>query len=316
MRSKLFIDKLSLTLNIPIADHGHVKGAFDYACLDDRLERESNVHSELFKNYAHAYRLNFGPTCFCTVQLQPRRPGHRFIRLEWNPNLAQAANPESIGMIHALLSECVPSYESIQLFDARITRIDLAFDVYRTRVESVFISSLLRKNSSGQYVQLSEEFLHTGYVNARYVGKPGSDKYLLIYDKDLEAANREIRPIPAIPRYPIPRTRFELRLRNVGTLSQLAMQGNPWLAYSVTSRMRVSGIKNDFAWQHFLDSCSYRGAQAALSMIPNRRKRTEYRNALYESTPPQWWNPEQIWRELVPAISSAWGLSLNPEMAH
>lgn len=279
--------------------------------------REENSHSGLFKSYRNAYHIKFNQQESCTIQIRPHKKNNRFMRIEWNPNKAQQVRIDSWRCIASVLSECIPSYSFDLITNATITRIDLSFDLRRISIESLLIFATLRKNFSAQYLQLHETFGKTGRLNALEIGRSDGDQYLLIYDKNLE---RETRPIGGIPRSSIKsqylptvhrikahRTRFELRLRSVGTWANLLLLSNPFESYTVKSYINVGGVKNDHHWQFFIDTCKWRGTQATLSLIENRRERTRYRDALQVLDPPTWWSPVQIWAELPNAVRQTFG---------
>lgn len=316
-RTNLFIDWLSLTLSINNSYHNEVMDRLHGLAVDGVIFREENAHSGLFKSYRTAYHIKLNQKEFCTIQVRPHIPSHRFMRIEWNPNKAQKAHIDSWHYIQNILSECIPSYSFDLITNANITRIDLSFDLRRIPIESLLVFATLRKNFSARYLQFHEKFGKTGRLNALEIGRSDGDQYLLIYDKNLERETRQSSGIPhssvdsqnprTAHRIKASRTRFELRLRSVGTWGDLNSISNPFERYTVISHINAGCVKNDHHWQFFIDSCKWRGAQAALSLIENRRERTCYRDALQVLDPPTWWSPEQIWVELPNAVRQTFG---------
>lgn len=319
MRSHLFIDRLSMTILIEPAERSPVVEILLSLASDGTLHAEQNRYSGLLKSYRYAFYLPFDEERSCSIQVMPRAPGSRFMRLEWNPANAQKVHADPMGHIVELLRRCVPSYSANLILDANITRIDLSFRLYRIHVDSLLVFTTLRKPVSGRYFAPHAQYDRTGRLNSMEIGRPDGDQYLLIYDKCLERENRQIgrlaqfaaslRHSPEVRRIKAPLSQFELRLRNIGNIENLGSMPNPFTLYSIINHTNAGGIRNDHQWQWFVDSCKVRGGQAALSMIENRRERTEFRNALRESNPPSWWNPVEIWREVPDAIRMALGLA-------
>jgi hypothetical protein len=324
VRKHLFIDRLSLTFPIPDRKHNTVRANLETLCLDAELEKIEDRYSDLLKGYRSAYRLMFDDDLFCAIQIQPHKRGHRFMRLEWNPNAAQRVCAEATLRILVLLRRCLEIDPLETLARAKITRIDLSFNLRRVSLNSFFISTQLHKAVSGDYLQYHHTYARDGYLNARYIGKADSNKYLLMYDKRLhtecalirknpqttERANGLGRPDVRLPKI----TRFELRLRRVGTLEKLMDMRNPWAQYSVTQAINTGGVRNDHLWQFFILSCKQIGAQAALSMIEDFNERNRFRKALNLCGAPNWWNPDVIRAELPRALAEALGVQMESQI--
>lgn len=315
VRSSLFIDWLSLTLPIRPSLHRSVKGELELLCTEGELEHVSDQYSELRKGYRFAYRLMFDDDLFCAIQIEPFNPGTRFMRLEWNPASAQRVCGNAIQRMMHVLARCTSGNPLQLIARANITRIDLTFDLHRVSLDSFLVHTTLRKNYSGQYFQLHEEFHPTGKLNARYIGKPDGERHLLMYDKRLQVKMQQIRKNPtrrmddrgrsAIKRIVPTRTRFELRLRKVGSWEKLFELPNPFEKYTVIACKNLGGIAHDHHMRFFISACQTWGAQSALSVIKNTRERKKYADALKVCDPPSWWNPELIRAELPKAIARA-----------
>lgn len=321
IRSDLFIDWLSLTIHISPSQHQSVKGALEHLRVAGELERIDDQYSEFRKGYRYAYRLMFDEDLFCAIQIEPYKNGVRFMRLEWNPNSAQRVCPEATTRLLQVLAECTPGDPMQLIANARITRIDLTFDLHRIALDSFFVHATLRKNYSGQYFQLHENFEPKGKLNARYIGKSDSGQYLLMYDKRLEAEMQQIRRNPrhrredrspsGLRRIMPTRTRFEMRLRKVGSWRQLRTLPNPFEKYTVVSYENLGGVRHDHHWKFFVWACQTRGVQAVLSEIKNPRERKKYDDALKLGEPPSWWNPSLIQAELPAAIYRVFGTEMG-----
>lgn len=273
----------------------------------------ANRWSDLRRNYALAYRMvGLNSKSLCTVQADPYelrqasftgmplrsdRGQRGFMRVEWNPS---ALGPLSKSRLSMLLETIVPGY-SAQLFlsTARVTRIDLSFDIYNVHPDSFLVfTPPLRKTVSVRYAYGGE-----GGCNAIQIGSSTSDRQLLIYDKRLQLdLQSRARTVPLLRRS---RTRFELRLQ-ASSLQALMTGPNPFAQYVVVPKalMSTQGFKLhevDF----FLDSCIQRGAQAALSRIEDIRLRRKYAEALRAIPSPNWWQPSITWAQLPRALADA-----------
>lgn len=280
--------------------------------------------SGLLKIYSIAYSLEFGGGESLVIQMAPweglRASGEashrrRFLRCEWNPAKASLANAFSSARIGEVLGHLIPGFSSTRWHqNMHVTRLDLAFDLYRVSLDGICISALLRRAFSGIYTH--HRYGAGGRRTGLEIGKPDSDCYLRVYDKNLERQYRQNGGLVRTPARNITASRvlrrtrscvrFELQLRDVGLLERLGAMSNPYDRYTV--REISGGVQNDHVFGWFLDSCRLRGMQAALSTIANQRQRTAYIRLVRETAPPPWWNAETLWREVPAAIGGAFRL--------
>lgn len=300
------IDKLSMTIDINSRAHSGVLQRLQAMELHEDVLRVTNADSNLLKSYRYAYLVNISPDQACTIQIAPKDRGdrRRFMRLEWNPHKSSRGGGNSFDRILHCLSECIPTFDPIAVItESSITRIDISFDLFRVPVDSLLAFTILRKPNSRRFAELQQDYGPRGYLNSVDLGRYDADRYLVIYDKNIERRKRGIGGIglykngTTVGYRPIPRTRFELRLRDVGTYRDFLTLPNPYENYTITTFRSARAPSQDHHWVHFLDSCEVRGAQAALSLIENRRIRTQYRDALRACQPPDWWNPSLLWEE-------------------
>lgn len=313
-RTELFIDKLSFTLQVERELRDSVVSAFEHEAITGNLLRVTNWSTGLLKSYSRAYQMPLGGEEKLSVQLVPyiddqevgqvRRRNRRFMRVEWNPTKAGVVDRLSFQRIFGLLSRCIPNLSLERFFaDASLTRVDISFDVFGLRIDRLSVITTLRKPNS--------RFAMTpaGRMNSMEFGRPNSDRYLLIYDKRLELASRPRTSLPhgnqRVIRRVRERTRFELRLHDIGRLDGLFEEPNPLMQYTVREVSVLSQKFPAHLLAYFSDSCLRRGMQAALSLIENRRERASYVSLLREHSPPRWWDPVQIWGELPNAIRRA-----------
>ncbi|MGE0347703.1 hypothetical protein [Hydrogenophaga sp.] len=171
------------------------------------------------------------------------------------------------------------------------------------------VFSLLRRAFTGHY-----KYGPLALLNAIEIGRAKGDKYLRVYDKIVQLKNALLEgnsdPLerylpPARGRRTIPHVRFELQLRDVGSLPDLLRMSNPWAGFTVRTIRGIAerGTGHVFSW--FLDSCRMRGVHAALSFIEDQRQRTKFANRVREASPPTWWDADAIWAELGDALQVA-----------
>jgi hypothetical protein len=326
-RSSLFIDWLAQTIKISSHEHTEVKHRLDAMVIEERiLPPAAGKYSELTKSYRHAYRIPFGDGCFCIIQIAPYKTSHRFMRIEWNPATALRVCTNPFQRINDCLRECIPSYSFDEhIWDSKITRIDLTFDLRSVALDSFLIHTILRKPFSGRYYYPHEEHDQRGKLNEIHIGKPDGDKFLTIYDKELERKFRKnfcnedlIVHSPTFhrgSRVKTSQTRFELRLGPIASFEEFRTMQNPFSAYSLTGFEYLGGIALNHHWHFFTDSCKQRGAQAALSLIENDRDRKKYADALKGGTP-GWWNDDEIWSERDDALDRVFAASEVPIYEH
>jgi hypothetical protein len=282
------IDKISLTLPLFGIDANPrlVHEIFEQI-TQDRTELERARDPDLFKNYRYAWLLRLDEENHCVVQYSPRGRNTNFTRLEWNPAKVGA---RGMNRIRNFLAECLPSIDEA-INNARITRIDLAFDVWRVHIDSILIFAGSRKPNSRAYFQSN------GRLNALEIGLRKSNRFFKVYDKRLNDIENGKRRIAGS------KTRFELSLKDIGGWAQLETMQNPFPFYSVLMLVNIGGVSTDHTWQWFVDSCKGRGAQAAISLIQDRRQRKAYQSALRELDPPNWFDPDSLWSELPDALN-------------
>jgi hypothetical protein len=315
-RSPLFIDKLSLTLAPKHHECERIKMRLEGLVLNGELERVDDNFSELRKGYRYAYRLWIGENYYCAIQVHPYKKESRFMRIEWNPARAPVGRAHPFQCIISVLSQCTTNCMEL-IHRARITRIDLSFDLKRIAVDSFFIREATGRSTSGHYKSLKEEFGADGRLNSRFIGKPDSGRYLLIYDKRQQLRDAQIRgnTRPSIRREGMVSkrieahlTRVELRLRDLNSIDALLSLENPYSRLTVSTFAGIQAVLPGHLGKFFVGACQWKGLQAVLSDIKNRRERKRYKDAIRESAPPSWWDSDAIWGGLPAAYYSALGI--------
>lgn len=340
MRTDLFVDRLSMTLDVPPRDQISL-----IHCLEGLMSQEiladAGPYSDLRKAYRHAFKFELANSTV-TFQLEPygtpagttRAAGaRRFLRVQFNPAKARAEQFDVLGFIVEHLQAAVPSFTHQHLLmSASITGIDLTFDAF-CRIESFDLFYILRAIATRRYSVLSavdEQTLETSYhpnglVNSKDYGKYDGDRYLVVYDKVTELRTCQIEGLSNSARgvyrrcavtnrwirYERPRTRFELSLNDVGNAANLLRMRNPFRRYTVRHLgAELRGLRQH-EQQMFYDSCARRGLHQALSLIEDKSERKRFANAVRALPTPTWWEATRIWAELPHALALAFGVSVE-----
>jgi hypothetical protein len=99
-------------------------------------------------------------------------------------------------------------------------------------------------------------------------------------------------------------------LRSGIYLRELELLRNPFDRVQLFSLSAADALRKDYRWQIFLRCCERIGAQAALALLPDK-KRSVYLGRLSQGAF-HWWKPNTIWADLRPAFDD---LGLFPESA-
>ncbi len=285
-RGSLFIDKISFTLPaLNSTTQHHIIDQLQAATFAGDIE--SIPFSELLKNYLSAWTLPLRNGSRMTIQAMPRRRSSNFLRVEFNPRRASWYGVEPMVELARILAPAFTDFAEC-LIHANVTRIDFAVDLLNVPIEELLIFHTTHATKS-------RVFEANGKVTGYYVGSRESNRYAVMYDKIAQLRSQG----SAAPRGI--RTRLELRCANVGSFTTIASMSNPFDAFQLA---RIGGTRNqDWTWPLFLDSCRFRGAQAALTQITDKQKRAAYRQALILENRPVWWQPEELWNERGHAIN-------------
>ena len=100
------------------------------------------------------------------------------------------------------------------------------------------------------------------------------------------------------------------KLRSGIYLHELDLLKNPFDRVQLFSVSAANTLRKDYRWQIFLRCCERIGAQAALALLPDK-KRCAYLKRLSQGAF-HWWKPNTIWDGLRPAFDD---LGLFPESA-
>lgn len=280
--SALFIDKLSLTYDIPPEEQN---GLIQF--MRDLAESEDIIMQSLYPYYRNmGYRWNwkiplpFADNRSVLISLQPRDSRDGFFRVEWNPHrTTRQGNAEVWELLHRLLLD-----ENFQTFVSRahVTRIDLAVDVSPLTPNQIWVSA-------PRLINVKHVFGRRGSLRTMILGSRRGRKRISIYNRDEDEEEMATDDLST--------TRFEVRLRFGMELRALQTLANPfdgiqvcWVSYDDPSDLNLNE-------RLFLDSVRHRGAHAALQLVGDRwETRQRYRDLLYERFNFAPWRPASIWR--------------------
>lgn len=290
--SRLFVDKITLTFPVLSKER-----------QDDIKERLCNcagngdidlvLHGDLLQRYMEAYTVPLGRRQSIVIQVAPRDERMNFMRVEFNPTRRTPEQEHPFIVLMSIISPVWPAFLD-SLPHARVSRVDFAIDIYGVHIDCLGI----HHNKRATY---SRYFARDGHTAGFYLGERASNRGVLLYDKKRQEKNYHRRY------YRQERTRVECRLKDSGTFAGLFNIPNPFDLFSLTLYPPDGHLSHEYL--HFLDSCRCRGAQAALFLIKDRRKRAAYRTWLNENCRPSWWRPDAIWNQRMAAIEGILGVS-------
>lgn len=288
--SHLFIDKIALTIPVQSRTLQHNITDWLQTCADSGIIRLIS-YGDLLARYHLAYGIPLAYGRNIIVQAAPRDESLNFLRLEFNPNNKGPAQEHPFSLVTSILCEAWPAFV-LALERARLNRLDFAVDIYDMHIDRLGVHHNTRST-------FSKNFARSGRTTGMYLGQRTSNRHVVIYDKKREARECHSRILRREC------TRVECRSSDIGPLSNIHDMPNPFASFALSVYPMCDALEHNYA--HFLDSCRYRGAQAALHLIRNRRKRAEYRMWLADNCCPSWWCPETIWSQRIEALRMALG---------
>lgn len=231
------------------------------------------------------------------------------MRLDWNP---AKAGPTATAQIVNTLGRHVPEFQ-MAWANANITRADLTVDVIGLQIEQVYAFT---GSANTRQITYRE---NKGKLNAFYLGVPKSQRRLAVYDRRFREFGNDSRF--ARPRdtgrapYLLPsETRFEFRFTRIGKISEISSFENGLSRYSIALAYKARAYEGDTSWRRFVEQCDRFGAQDALSIIADPRRRALYRRILETHCAPDWFDRHVIWTEAVRVMRNA--LIISPTDRH
>jgi len=291
-RTSVFIDKFSVTFSVPNEERSwqNAAEALSHLCQQGFLlepARGGRVYEHYHAAWHAVIPVPNGPSARCLIQVFPKSSGKGFLRLEWNPARLQRAQ---FRQIIEVLAACIPDIETWWR-TAKVTRADVTFDLPQLKIER-----LLTFSSSAATIGIKRKE-NGGSLNAFVLGSETSIKRLTIYDKAFERAIRHSRDARRTRRVFRTCTRVEFRIRKLGTMQEIEFIKNPLSSFSIVSVADAYAQFSEESWIRFIRRCESVGAQTALSVLADRKRRQRYRDVLEKRCTPRWYNKEILWAE-------------------
>jgi hypothetical protein len=300
--SPLFIDYLSLTLNVPELEKHEVLKDFMSVLsqFPDKKEMFGNGDATIKTNDGlYYYRKDvylLEEDEHIRFYCMPKNIYGNFLKIEWNPSKVDSAE------VAEIVNLILPGGYCDLIAYGRITRVDIT-----TLVQNVGMDKILYHYPN---LKVTKSYAGPKGNGSAYLGSVSSEKSFTFYDKKKQVKDTNKKKFK-MHKKPIPKTeqiqvefKFRPKKKSI-TLSELFAVGKPF--YEKLKIMRVNYLPKqtadfDSLVNVTISNMQTRGHNKALQLIegPKRRKKVQARieQVCYAS----WWNPEKLWGTLPDAI--------------
>lgn len=292
---QLFIDKLAIT--IPLEG---TRGEQVHQTVRDQTERWCDFISlASFRNrgYRGQYRFALENDHSAALLLEPRNQRNNYFKLEYSPN---NFGDDGRALLGEYLRDILGDGYLTDIRNARLTRLDVAFDVRRMRLKDLMIIDLRNRKSS---IIRGRQ----GEAESYYFPFKGTNQ-LCVYDKLQEQI--DINGPLLANRKPAEWIRFEYRYRRLNgyTLGDVVgrMQ-NPFADNFDVRQFGTTEAQLDAErLRMFFDACRLAGVESILEEIPELHMKDSYRLAYRTFPVPYFWQRRtSIWAGFRAAIENA-----------
>ena len=289
--SSIFIDKIALCYDMGDDLDGFISMLRD-ACDDKNSNIRRAYPPHRIKGYRYSFVLPISERGdkFCLISAGSIRPNARSLRIEWSPHNVGEEGTKIIfdRLNELLLDDHFNTFKS----EALVTRIDISFDVYPIRVDSLVFDA--------ENYQITT-FYKTNKVQTETINLGSSRSYLhfVVYDKNIEA-RRHRRPAP-----PEQTTRIEAQVRPNIPLEYLHTISNPFVRLNICKSVNPNRLLNNYILNLFLDSVRHRGFTAAVKLLPSHRARYNMRQLFKHKFSAKWYNGNVLWDGWPSALRNA-----------
>ena len=292
---RLFIDKLAIT--IPLEG---TRGEEVHQAVVDSAERWCDFISlASFRNrsYLGQYRFTTPEGHSATLLLEPRNRRNNYFKLEYSPNNFGESGRALLG---DYLREVLGDGYLADIQGAKLTRLDVAFDVRRIPLKDLMIIDLRSRKSS---IIRGKQ----GEAESYYFPFKGTNQ-LCVYDKLKEMADTG-EPPPS-NRRPAEWIRFEYRYRRLKgyTLGDVVgRMENPFRDnFDVKQFGLTDASMNAERLRMFFDGCRLAGVDSVLEEMPEIATREMFRSEYRAFPVPLFWRRRTtIWGGFPAAIENA-----------
>lgn len=290
----LFIDKVAITIPLDGTRRREVSQA-----VEDSSERWADyisLASLRNRSYVGQFKFTLPDDTAATLLLQPTNRRNNFMKLEYSPNNFGEAGRALLG---EYLADILGDTYIDDIRGARLSRLDVAFDVRRLPLKDLLIVDCRGGKSS---IIRGRE----GEAESYYFPFKGTNQ-LCVYDKLREQTDKHGSPPPGHRRAQW--IRFEYRYRRLTryTLGDVAGRlENPFDNFIVRQFGATQVRVNPERLRMFFDGCRLAGESSVLDEIPDTATR-DYLALAYRTFPvPNFWlRRTSIWGGLPRAIENA-----------
>jgi len=280
--SKSFIDKLSLTYDVPANKHEEI--------LTNATKLAENGYTkkiQLPELYERSYKcaIESNKTTLL-IQIKPKGKfihTHNFLRIEFNADKANMAEIKQI--LDLLLNN---GYQRI-IENGKVTKCEITTDVYFLHISQLIIHYPKYKKGNIHY--------NGQHIETINIGSTASGKRIKIYNKTLQLAEM------GLSKKYSDMTRIEFTVKNIKTISELPNMTNLFAQLKVAAYPKHY-VNSDFIIQCHLNMISTLGYTYALQKIkksnPHLAKKLEYN--ILNNGMDGWWDPQKIWNGLYGSV--------------
>ena len=283
--SEIFIDKLSLVINLPAGEDANDIYTAVMAVLSDK-DLFADASSGKSGGYQIAKRLKLESVVdfkrLPLVQFKYDKAGKIMtsVRLEFVP---VDLGPQGVEELKIAINTFLPDWQYV-LDHAHVTRIDISVDLLGVRMDSfLFMPKQAATTTQWQF---------GGKLRSFYSGK-SSGNQTKIYDRKAKrlAKGQNWQGATSI--------RIERKLTGLKsvTLPGLLNLPNPFggitlLPHTASAPLDLPASKA-YVWSLFSDAVKVRGLTDALALLPDDQ-RTRFRKHI-KTQNAEWWNPNALW---------------------
>jgi len=286
------IDKITLLFDGVSASDQETMPAWLWGLVEDP-DDDQWANAPTKTSYGSKYKTNIVfapiPGHKVLVQAEPKgklkkgKKAPAFMRLEFNPAKLGA---DGMAKLKNAVEQVFADHVSFEKFlvASRVSRVDVACDLVNVATDEVVARSYKAGKSLVYHGKSGK--LETAY----FAVKKKKSSPQKIYNKA-----RQLTDVQRQEKFPgIPHTRVESTIKTNIAVAKLAAIENPFLSLDVRFPTKSHAPEQPYVWQLFLDSCRFRGMDAALAQLPEPL-RTSYKDAL-DATKGVLWKPADIWQ--------------------
>jgi hypothetical protein len=290
----LFVDKVAITIPLDSARRREVLQAVENS--SERWANYISLASLRNRSYEGQFKFTLPDDTAATLLLQPINRRNNYMKLEYSPNNFGEAG-------RALLGEYLADILGASYIDdirgARLSRLDVAFDVRRLPLKDLLIVDCRGGKSS---IIRGRE----GEAESYYFPFKGTNQ-LCVYDKLREQIDKHGSPPPGHRRAHWVRFEYRYRRLNRYTLDDVVGRlENPFDNFIVKQFGIIQTRASREGLRMFFDGCRLAGLNSVLNEIPDAATRDSLALAYRAFPVPNFWlRRTSIWGGLRRAIENA-----------